>query len=486
MLKRLNHPRARAITGDDSKLSRTTPSWTEFQPRFGFAWDPKGDGKTVIRGGYGIFYDQLFQNLTLFSLTQSNPVLYQTALSLTNTAVGVGDPILSLFRFGVDPLPTPPAGFSFSDLAVGGFGRINDPDASEPYVQKFHIGIQSEITNRWSISSDYVHTLGLHEPRVQVINPRIANICNPAFLPVGTPVPGTNVCPRGANTRLFDASFVAAGLPANRIEQINMIGTTNRSLYDSWTNTIRYRARKFFFSASYVLSNSRSWGGQPVASYSGNGIAITPEQQFRPEEFGPTRIDERHRIVASGVFDLPYGFQVAPIFQLASSRPYSATAGFDVDGDGLATNDRLCAATSVLGLLQNIQRGARITPAVAASTISIANNPRGCTQASVNGLRSGFILDAGGNVIEERSGRYFNVDVKVGKTFSFGERVKLSAYADLYNLFNTENLNIGGRLGLSAATSTSTFLQPAALYGPGFGPPVGRPFTAQLGFRLTF
>ncbi len=89
LLKQLNHPLAQAITRDPEKLSRKTPSWTEFQPRFGFAYDPKGDGRMVIRGGYGIFYDQLFQNLTLFSLTQSNPELYQTALQLTNTAVGV-------------------------------------------------------------------------------------------------------------------------------------------------------------------------------------------------------------------------------------------------------------------------------------------------------------------------------------------------------------------------------------------------------------
>ena len=96
----------------------------------------------MIRGGYGIFYDQLFQNLTLFSLTQTNPVLYQTILSLTNSDVGVGQ--LPTFRFGVDPLPTPPPGFSIADLAVGGFGRINDPDASEPYVQKFSLGFETQ------------------------------------------------------------------------------------------------------------------------------------------------------------------------------------------------------------------------------------------------------------------------------------------------------------------------------------------------------
>ena len=328
-------------------MSRTTPSWTEFQPRFGFAWDPTGDGRTVIRGGYGIFYDQLFQNLTLFSLTQSNPVLYQTALSLTNSDVGIGQ--LPAFRYGVDPLPTPPAGFSFSNLAFGGFGRINDPDASEPYIQKFSFGVETKIGENVTLASDYVHTLGLNEPRVQVINPRIENICNPLY-PGSTPA--SPLCVRGVNSRLFDRAFVDAGFPINaanqaRVEQINMIGTTNRSLFDSWTTTLKWRTRKHLFSGSYVLGSSRSWGGQPVASYTGNGIATTPENQFKPEEFGPTRLDERHRVVLSGVFELPGGFQFAPIVQLASSRPFSPTTGLDIDGDGLATNDRLCAGVDL-------------------------------------------------------------------------------------------------------------------------------------------
>ncbi|MGH9960231.1 MAG: TonB-dependent receptor domain-containing protein, partial [Pyrinomonadaceae bacterium] len=271
ILQQLNHPLAQAITGDPEKLRRTTPSWTEFQPRVGFAWDPTGDARTVIRGGYGIFFDQLFQNLTLFSLTQSNPELFQTALLLVNSAVGVGQ--LSGFRFGVDPLPPPPAGFSFSELAFGGFGRINDPDAREPYVQKFSIGFEHQLGKDTTISSDYVHTLGLHESRVQVINPQIRQVCDPLF-PGSTPA--STLCVRGAATRLLDRAFVDAGLGANRIGQINMIGTTNRSLFDSWTTTLRRRTKNTTLSASYVLANSRSWGGQPVASYSGNAIQITP------------------------------------------------------------------------------------------------------------------------------------------------------------------------------------------------------------------
>ena len=60
------------------------------------------------------------------------------------------------------------------------------------------------------------------------------------------------------------ALAVRAGLPANRLEQINMFTTTNRSFYDSWTTTLRGRFGSSTASLSYVLASSRSWGGQNV------------------------------------------------------------------------------------------------------------------------------------------------------------------------------------------------------------------------------
>jgi hypothetical protein len=138
-----------------------------------------------------------------------------------------------------------------------------------------------------------------------------------------------------------------------------MIGTTNESKFDSWTTTIKGRTGRAVMSLSYVLANSRAWGGQPTASYSGNGIAIWPEHQFRDSEWGPTRLDERHRVVASGVIDLPMGFQVSPIMQFATARPYTPFVGFDINGDG-QTNivDRLCASTNVMdGVRGARQRG---------------------------------------------------------------------------------------------------------------------------------
>ncbi len=472
LLGQINHPLARALTQDQDKLRRTTPSWTEFQPRIGFAYDPWGEGKTVVRGGYGIFYDQIFQNLSLFSDVQSQPEVFQSAINWTRPPNG--DPASDLFnfRYGTTPLPQVPANFSYANLGPNAVGRINDPDAREPYVQKFSIGFQQQISRNWSISSDYVHTLGLHEPRFLNINPLISQTCNSAF---GGDQNNVALCPRGVGTRVLDTAFAAAGLGANRLGQINMFATTNRSFYDSWATTMKYRSSKFLFNASYVLASSRAWGGQPTASYSGNNIAITPDRQFGPGEFGPTRIDERHRLVLNGVFNLPWDFQVSPIMQFATARPYSAVAGFDLDGDGLPFIDRLCGTVSIEQILAIPNRNLAAVQAL---------NPLGCQQISVNSMRKGYVLNNG--TLEERSGNFFNMDLRLSKTFRWAERFGLAGYLDLYNVFNHENLSYASRIGLSAPASTANFLLPQSLFGPGFGPPIGRPFTAQLGFRFTF
>jgi len=104
----------------------------------------------------------------------------------------------------------------------------------------------------------------------------------------------------------------------------------------------------------------------------------------------------------------------------------------------------------------------------------------------VNSARSGNITDAAGNVLGSGSGRYFNVDLRVQKTFSVGEKFKVKGYMNFFNLFNTRNLSFGDRLGHSYAVAADNFFQPATLYGPGFGPAVGIPFTLQLGARVDF
>ncbi|MGB7622279.1 MAG: TonB-dependent receptor [Terriglobia bacterium] len=432
VLGQINNPIAQ------QDLTRTSASLKEFQPRVGFAWDPHGNGKSVIRGGYGIYYDQVFQNLTLFSLQQTNATIYQQLLQLTASkppgTPGCQGPLCS-FSWNFDPNTLPKPTGTNTDIAEGAFGRINDPDIKDAYSQQWSIGGSHEFARDFVFAGDYVHVLGIHEPRVQNINPAV-----------------------NGGARLLASAFVAAGLPADRLGQINMIGSTNRSRYDGLTLQLKRRfSRKMLYQVSYVLSKSQSWGGRPTASYSGNGIAIVPSDQFLPGEFGPTLFDERHRFVFSGVFDLPFGIELSPILQLASARPYDFLAGRDLNGDGRSTNDRVCVG----------------------STLTTVISTPGCQEVSINILRGGVFADG-----SKAPGRFFETDLRVTKTFSFKDRYKALGYLEFYNLFNTANFGNN----FQANASASNFAQPTGFLGRGgFGNTASVPaFTVQLGARFTW
>ncbi len=461
--------RAKAITSNADDLRRTTADWKEFQPRIGFAWDPTGSGKHVIRGGYGIARDQVFQNLTLFSLQQFNPSLYQTIIDqASSTGPACPPPAttgncasgqLATFRFpdGVpthpfDPLPPP--GGAKTDIEVGGFGRINDPKFTDSWSQQSSIGWAWQFSPDFAFSADYYHVLGTHEPRVLNINPKIVTICGvkadgitPSF-PGGNP--GDPRCVRRGSTRFFDAAFAAAGLGAGRLEQINEIGSSNRSRFDS----VNFQLKKRFshhntFQISYVLSRSDSWGGRATSSYSGNSRAITPENEFKAGEFGPTVFDERHRFVASGVFALPWGFEIAPIFQAASARPVDFKSGRDNDGDGRKSIDRVCVGTPV-------------TPGTPVGA------PNGCQQVSVNALRGD---------------PFVQLDLRATKKIKFNENMSLRLFWEAYNLFNRNNFCNA----FVDNASSSSFLQPLGYCGAqGFGPSFSGPLRSQFGFRFEF
>jgi Carboxypeptidase regulatory-like domain/TonB dependent receptor len=445
--------RAKLIAGNVDDLTKTTADWKEFQPRVGFAWDPIGSGKMVIRGGYGIARDQVFQNLTLFSLQQANETLYQQAIDLVDT----GRPgactgqSLCTFRFGTDPLPT--SAFSPSGIAAGAFGRINDPRMTDPWSQQASIGASWQFHPDYAFSVDYYHVLGTHEPRVLNINPKLGSICTSGFPTSNTSDPR---CVRGASTRFFDAAFAAAGLGAGRLEQTNMIGTNNRSRFDSVNFVLRKRlSHNYSFQASYVLSRSESWGARATSSYSGNAVAITPELQFLSGEFGPTGFDERHRLVLSGIFQLPYGFEIGPIFQASSARPFPLRTGADNDGDGRKNLDRACVG----------------------STISSPIITNGCQELPINTLRGD---------------PFVQMDVRFAKAFKFRrERMALRLYWEMYDLFNRQNFGNN----LQDKATASNFLKPLGYAGGpgpsdsaarGFGAGVSGPFRSQFGFRFEF
>lgn len=411
--------RALEIIGSNWARKTVEDDTNNISPRVGFAWDVRGDGRSVIRGGYGMYFDQSFLNVPLFAVQQANSEIYATFFN--------EDPNLSLNS------PPPAIPRPLSNPIPGTRGRFLDPDFESPYSQQFNLGYAQTVGKDMALEFDYVHILGLHEFTGLDINPRIGPLINAQR---STPNPG----------RVLDAQFAAKaaqltaafGVP-NPFGRISVAQSDGRSRYDAFTVSFKRRyANKFQLNAHYTLAKSQAWFGATA------DFGFLPQNQFvkfDPINFGPTAEDERHRFVISGIFDLPWDFQVAPIFQLASARPYSISPAClcDINRDGV-------------------------------------NNDRESVNPGINDQQKLPIFT-------QRGDNFSQLNVRVSKFFKWGERYRLGLFFEAFNVFNTGNY--GNQF--QNVTGEPDFGKPINFFGAtGFSEPLGIPFQAQLGLRFTF
>ena len=388
-------------------------------PRVGFAWDLRGDGRSVLRGGYGIYFDQSFLNVPLFAVQQANPEIYATFLNdAANLSIDSPPPVIPR------PLNNPLSGTR---------GRMLDPDFESPYTQQWNIGYAQEIGKDMALEFDYVHILGLHEFTGLDINPRIGPLINAQR---SDPNPGRVLASQFA---AHAAQLTAAFGTATPFGRITVAQSDSRSRYDAFTAAFKKRySNKFQLNAHYTLAKSQAWFGATA------DFGLQPQnlfQKFDPINFGPTGEDERHRFVVSGIFDLPWDFQVAPIFQMASARPYSIFPAClcDINRDGV-NNDR-----------------ESVNPGIDDQHKLPINNHRGDNFSQLN--------------------------VRVSKFFKWGENYKLGLFFEAFNVFNTGNF--GNQF--QNVTGEPDFGKPVNFFGAtGFSEPLGIPFQAQLGVRFSF
>jgi carboxypeptidase family protein/TonB-dependent receptor-like protein len=419
LLKIIGHPAGSRVAQDDKN---------NFSPRLGFAYDIRGTGRSVVRGGYGIYYDQSFLNVPLFAVQSANEEIYALIIDdSANLSFSSAPPPFPR------PLKNPPIGFPVN-------GRLIDPDFESPYTQQFNVGYAQEFGSNMAVDIDYVHILGLHEFTQLDINPRIGPLIN-----------AQRTSPNPA--RLLDADFAAHAAEitakfgqAVPFSRIRVAQSDGRSRYDALTVAFRKRyANKFQFNAHYTLAKSQGWFG------GSQSFQLTAQNQFKKfdplADFGPTGEDERHRFVVSGVFDLKWGFQISPVVQLASARPFSVIPGLiDINRDGV-TNDR----ESRDGNDQN----------------KLAPNT-------------------------ERGDKFSQVNVRVSKFFNFTERMKLGVFFEGFNIFNTGNFgacsgDVAGACSIDNNINSPNFKKPINFFGAtGFSEPIGIPFQGQFGVRFSF
>jgi outer membrane receptor protein involved in Fe transport len=427
-----SNPYVSRVPHDDTK---------DFSPRVGFAWDLTGAGKHVVRGGFGLYYGNVFQNIPLFMEQMSNPTIFQSVISLSNpTDIVTGTGIqLGQWRYGVDPMPVVPP--PSTQLAPGSVGRLMDPNYRNPVTEEFNGGYSWEVARNSMISVEYTHVLGLHENKTMNIDQRI-------------PMNGS-CC-----TRPLDAAFAASTQP--ELASVRDEQSIGRSHYDGFNFTYARRMTSHLsLNANYTLSwaNSYDSGGGSFRNYP--RLSTNP---FASYEWGPSPNDERHHITISGIIDLWKGFQLAPILQAGSARPYNLTNSSNTLNTGGGT------ATAVV-----------VPSSAPTNWFAYAGNNTGAQNCfyGLNGVSKSCTIAAYDPL---RGDPFFQLDLRLSKNINLGEHFKLQLVAQAFNL--TNRANYGNDFNGNIA-SPSTFAHPAGFLAPS-STVIPRSLWSEYGVRLTF
>lgn len=327
----------------------------DFQPRFGFSWDPFNDGKTSIRGGAGIFAGYTIYsvpnvtktlsgfpgdpiNIVLATATSgalglpSSFAVYQTLLAqgiIGNRTITAAD----LLQFGVTPRPGAPLEVRF---------RV-EPNYETPMTYQASLGAQRDIGNGFSLEVSYLFTRGLHITRNRDINQ--FKVTGPISAFTGLPT----------FIRFPTAAQVAAGLTSDfqnplRLQD-NIYESSANAFYHAGTISVQRRfSNHFSVNAHYTLSKSID----EVTDFNSDWSAQNP-LNVRLDR-AVSAFDQRHRAVFSGVFSSPFKNKIgadwifAPIFIAGSGRPFNVLLGVDANADGRSQSDRPFAAGRNTGI----------------------------------------------------------------------------------------------------------------------------------------
>jgi hypothetical protein len=321
----LNAPPGMFYPGDPQFGSNGTSPinkrWTEMAPRIGLVWDPAKDGKTVIRAGFGIFYDMEAAELNL-ATPQSPP--WGGKVQLTNPAGGFDDPFRA--EPGGNPFP-----FTLSrnvPYPAAGVFTTFEHNTHEPYVQQWNLGIQRQIGNDWLVGVSYigneiVHLYGSSELNPAIFFPGTANASGQCFAQGYTlnTTPNT-VCSTTANTnnrRLLTLINPIEGPKYANVGSWDDGGT--RSYNAMLVNTQKRLSRGFSLTANYTWSHcigTQIGSGTLLQSSAGNGVYLTPTRDGDRGNCTSQVSDVRHQANATGILNMP-GFSTPWLNTLASN-----------------------------------------------------------------------------------------------------------------------------------------------------------------------
>jgi hypothetical protein len=439
-----------------------------FEPRVGFAWDPFKDGKTSVRGGYGVFRDRQFFNLT--GDTRANPPF---SLPYVNNAFfdlgpGTADQISSI------PLPAtqPAPGFTLPQFSFSFPATIN-PDFHVPYVQQWNFGIQRQLPGHFTLEINYVGNTAHRLLRVvdgnapiPALVAKLRTYCSapnpyhcvdsPTASPEVETVQGANLY-YGADLALFgeapvlpfDAVNNNAAFHSNEVSSV--ASSNNNGLQ---TTLSRQFSHGMSFQVNYTWAHAIDDASDAFLPQQNQ--TVFPANSFElNRERGNSSYDVRNRLVFNYVAELPFGrgkshlsngfmgrvlegWTWSGIGTFQSGFPFEIFES-GVDSDATGATQRADYSTS---------------PTVVPVTMPI-------TQTGPNDGRFTFPLFGGPGNVQRNTfygPAYKNFDMVISKNTKLSERLRLEFRSEYYNIFNHPNfqqpdnfINDGSTFGQSSA-----------------------------------
>jgi len=431
---------------DDETISEDN---NNISPRLGFAWDVWGDAKTVIRGGFGTFYQNTpFELITAFLTAGPFSSSFVRNFPLNNA-----DPGPSSGNFPTDPTlvngPTVNRALIATIVGTGtllpnGTPVVDNTDRRMPYTRSFSLGLQREIIRNMAVTADFIHSDGIDQFLTVNLNPghRVSTVSTAAitrlYSTLGQVVDNSFV---PVVTDLFGNTPFQTLAVSSVTTRIN----DGRTKYDALQLSLDKRySRGLQFKVSYTFARgfgNTTGSGVPTANFQ------TQTSLGLDENSGPTAFDRRHNFVFSGLYRVPRtrGLIVSTVIRGLSGPPFTIfNSRIDANQNGINFDP----------LAPGIYSNFRVYPNGERLEFSEVNN------GATNGARlPGF----------------FSVDMRLAYKFKFKERINAGFTFEVFNIANRTNydeLTVSGDI-----FSTASFLIPSVAKPP-------RVF--QLGFRVGF
>jgi hypothetical protein len=393
-----------------------------WQPRLGMAWDLRGDGRDVVRAGWGIYMDMGYTNSNvLFPAIDATGIGSGSIFNVDNPN-GIRNPDGSFYRVD-QPISNITSQNQSDPTSLPLIGQWLDPGLQMPYTRQATVGWSHELMTNTVLSVDFVRADGRDLNTRPRINTRpLGQPDAPrrlAFVGLNPNAAGTRGAISGAESKYTAAMF---GLKRRMMNGID-------------------------FTVTYTLAEAKSQIGTAADELNSNNLQNAELLFDDPAAYGPTsRTDARHSGTIAGVF-MVKGFTIAPFFIYRSPLPVSITEGVDLNQNG-ENND---------------------LPATAYQFDGVDNAPKEIGDCETWNCGRGAWRT--------------QMNLRVSRGFRIYGTARLEAIAEVFNLFNAKNPTGFRTTRTNAGTPNALFMQPTT-YAGDFQ--AGEQRVGQVGFRFSF